>query len=62
MSTACLPLNLPFSALQPGQCMFACNDAAHRAGHLFCGHPVAEGKPYCLHHCAIAYSPTKARQ
>jgi GcrA cell cycle regulator len=52
-------LNLPFVEWRRGQCMFACGNDED-GGHLFCGHPVAAEKPYCAHHCAIAYYSPQA--
>jgi len=28
-----------------------------RAPFTFCGHDVAEGKPYCAYHCRLSYEP-----
>lgn len=40
-------LDLTLMQLEAGQCRWATNDGGP---FLFCGHEVAPGKPYCLHH------------
>lgn len=46
---------VPLDDLPARGCRFAVNDSASAGGHLFCGAPAAEGKPYCVAHAALAY-------
>ena len=45
----------PLLALQNHDCRWP--TAGHGAGLLFCAAPVADGHPYCLAHCRLAYAP-----
>lgn len=47
---------LPLVDLGRHDCRFAVNDAAPGEEHLFCGHAIAPGSPYCPHHTARAFN------
>lgn len=47
---------LPLVDLDRHDCRFAVNDAAPGEEHLFCGHAIAPGSPYCPHHTARAFN------
>jgi len=46
----CVPLNIPFLELKPGQCKYAYGDSLP---YLFCGLPREGEKPYCHVHSNI---------
>lgn len=45
----------PLADLGRLDCRWPVKDADQGEGHLFCGLPADEGKPYCLDHCRLAY-------
>lgn len=49
-------LEVPLVDLEPGQCRYPTNNPAPFEGHLFCGHPVKEGSPYCACHHAVCFN------
>lgn len=43
------------------ECRWPTHEDAETGGHRFCGHPSANGKPYCEAHCRLAYVQPKER-
>jgi len=43
--------------LTSGMCSWPIGEPGDE-GFQFCGEPAVEGKPYCAHHCAVAYVRT----
>lgn len=52
------PRGLRFVDLSKDGCRWPFNDPQESNFH-FCGDPIAEGKPYCETHCAVAYVKPK---
>jgi GcrA cell cycle regulator len=55
-----LPNVLKLEALRIGMCSWPIGEPGDAAFH-FCGASVVPGKPYCSHHCAVAYIKTRDR-
>jgi GcrA cell cycle regulator len=55
-------LAIEFEALTRSTCRFPVNEPRKGERHLFCGHPVAPGKVYCPHHCAVAYRVREVKE
>ncbi|MCW5700510.1 MAG: global cell cycle regulator GcrA-like protein [Rhodospirillales bacterium] len=55
------PINvLRLEGLRPNMCSWPIGHPGEETFH-FCGEQIAEGKPYCTKHCAIAYIRVKDR-
>lgn len=44
-----------------GECRWPTHEDMETGEHRFCGHPNANGKPYCEAHCRLAYVQPKER-
>lgn len=56
--------NIPFNALEAGECKFLHGDPQKGLPYLACGCPAAPGTPYCTHHlelCYTMYIPARSR-
>lgn len=51
-----LDKELRVERLAPGQCKYPIGDPKE-PGFAFCGRPVEPERPYCVHHCRVAYQP-----
>lgn len=47
--------------LARNDCRWATHEDEKTGQHRFCGHPRANGKPYCEAHCLLAYKQPKER-
>lgn len=56
--TDVVPLHIDLLELSETTCKFPFGTSNP---YTFCGHPPAEGEPYCAAHCRIAYQPPAAR-
>lgn len=45
---------IPLIQLRRNECKWPVSESKRR-GHLFCGLPTPDGRPYCLHHHQFAY-------
>ncbi len=48
------------STLSRNMCKWPIGDPAMEDFH-FCGQPASAGKPYCAHHCEVAFQPAQRR-
>lgn len=47
-----------FAELGDNDCRFGIGEVGHE-GFFFCGAPILEDQPYCVHHCDRAFMPRK---
>lgn len=50
-------LRIEFDDLTSATCKWPVGEYPYK----YCGHVPIEGKPYCDHHCSVAYQPPQAR-
>lgn len=54
---------ISFAKLTSGTCKFEVTGHDTRpADFQFCGGPVVVGRPYCAHHCRVAYEPQQQKR
>jgi len=53
------PQMMRFGSTTEKTCMYVLTDTTDGANTIMCGNDVIPGKPYCLHHCRVCFSPRR---